>query len=369
MSSTVRASVTGPALLRPVRIRAVEARNRIWASPMCQYSVERRDGLPTDWHLVHLGSLARGGAGLVLTEATAVSPEGRITGWDLGLWNDAQRDALVPIVDFVHARGALAGVQLAHAGRKASTLPEWLGRGTQPREDGGWTTVGPSAVAFAGYAEPLALDEAGIALVVADFAAAARRAVEAGFDVVEVHAAHGYLLHQFLSPLSNRRTDAWGGPLEHRARLLLDVVRAVRAAVGEAVPVLVRLSGTDWEADGWTIEETAVVAGWAAAAGADWFDVSSGGTTPDAAVPVGPGYQVPLATAVRDATGLPVNAVGVIETAAQAEAIVASGAADAVMLARPLLRDPHLPLAWAAELGGDAPWPLQYRRARPRRAS
>lgn len=360
--------MTEAALFQPIRIRDLTVPNRIWVSPMCQYSADGRDGLATDWHLVHLGAFAQGGAGLVMTEATAVSPEARISSWDLGIWNDAQRDALAPIVAFLHARGAVAAVQLAHAGRKASTYPEWLGHGSQPHEDGGWTPVAPSAVAFQGYADPIALDEAGIAKVVADFADAARRAVEAGFDVIELHAAHGYLLHQFLSPLANHRTDAWGGSLEHRARLLLDVVRAVRAAVGERVPLLVRFSGTDWVAGGWTIEDTETVAGWAAAAGADWFDLSSGGIVADAKIPVGPGYQVPLAAAVRTATGLPVNAVGLIETAEQADAIVASGRADAVMLARPLLRDPHLPQAWAAELGVDVAWPVQYRRGKPRRS-
>jgi 2,4-dienoyl-CoA reductase-like NADH-dependent reductase (Old Yellow Enzyme family) len=360
--------VTDAALFQPVRIRSVSVPNRIWASPMCQYSADGRDGMPTDWHLAHLGSLARGGAGMVMTEATAVSPEGRITSWDLGIWNDEQRDALARIVDFLHARGTVAAVQLAHAGRKASTYPEWMGRGSQATSDGGWVPVGPSAVAFPGYTTPTELDGTGIAGVVADFAAAARRAVAAGFDVVELHAAHGYLLHQFLSPLSNHRSDAWGGSLEGRARLLLDVVRAVRAAVGEEVPVLVRFSGTDWAEGGWTIEDTETVAGWTADAGADWFDVSSGGTTPDARIPIGPGYQVPLASAVRTATGVPVNAVGMIETAEQAEAIVSSGRADAVMLARPLLRDPHLPLAWAAELGADVAWPVQYQRAKPRPA-
>ncbi|MBW4041857.1 MAG: NADH:flavin oxidoreductase/NADH oxidase [Acidobacteria bacterium] len=361
--------MTDAALFQPVRIRDLTVPNRVWVSPMCQYSAEGRDGVATDWHLVHLGALAQGGAGLVMTEATAVSPEGRISSWDLGIWNDAQRDALAPIVDFIHARGAIAAVQLAHAGRKASTYPEWRGRGSQAIEDGGWTTVGPSAIAFDGYAEPAALDEAGIRKVVSDFAAATHRAVDAGFDVVELHAAHGYLLHQFLSPLANRRTDAWGGSLEHRARLLLDVVRAVRGAVGESVPVLVRFSGTDWVEGGWTVEDTETVARWAAEAGADWFDVSSGGVVADARIPVGPGYQVPLATAVRTATGLPVNAVGLIETAEQAEAIVASGRADAVMLARALLRDPHLPQAWAAELGADLPWPVQYQRAKPHRSA
>jgi 2,4-dienoyl-CoA reductase-like NADH-dependent reductase (Old Yellow Enzyme family) len=361
--------VTDAALFQPVRIRDLTVPNRVWVSPMCQYSADELDGLPTDWHLVHLGALAQGGAGLVMTEATAVSPEGRISAWDLGIWNDAQRDAFRPIVEFIHARGAVAAAQLAHAGRKASTYPEWRGHGSQAPGDGGWTAVAPSPTAFEGYAEPVELDEEGIGKVVTDFGAAARRAVEAGFDAVELHAAHGYLLHQFLSPLANHRTDGWGGSLEHRARLLLDVVRAVRGAVGEAVPVLVRFSGTDWVEGGWTIEDTETVAGWAAQAGADWFDVSSGGVVAHARIPVGPGYQVPLATAVRTATGVPVNAVGMIETAAQAEAIVASGRADAVMLARPLLRDPHLPRAWAGELGADVAWPVQYRRAKPRRSS
>jgi 2,4-dienoyl-CoA reductase-like NADH-dependent reductase (Old Yellow Enzyme family) len=359
--------VTEAALFQPVRLRSLTVPNRVWVSPMCQYSADGLDGVATDWHLVHLGALAQGGAGLVMTEATAVSPEGRITSWDLGIWNETQRDALARVVRFIHERGALAAVQLAHAGRKASTLPEWRGSGSQPIAEGGWPTVAPSAVAFEGYATPEALDEDGIAKVVADFAAAARRAVDAGFDVLELHAAHGYLLHQFLSPLANRRQDGWGGSLEGRARLLLDVVRAVRAEVGD-VPLIVRFSGTDWIDGGWTIGDTEIVAGWAAAAGADWFDVSSGGVVGGADIPVGPGYQVPLATAVRTATGLPVNAVGLIETAEQAEAIVASGRADAVMLARPLLRDPHLPQAWAAELGTDVAWPVQYRRAKPRRA-
>lgn len=361
--------MTDAALFQPVRLRSLTVPNRVWVSPMCQYSADGLDGMPTDWHLVHLGALAQGGAGLVMTEATAVSPEGRISAWDLGIWNDAQRDAFARIVRFVHARGAVAAIQLAHAGRKASTYPEWRGEGTQAVSDGGWTTLAPSAEAFPGYAVPTALDEAGIAEVVGDFVAGARRAVDAGFDVLELHAAHGYLLHQFLSPLANRRTDGWGGSLEHRARLLLDVVRAVREEVGEDVPLIVRFSGTDWIDGGWAIEDTETVAGWAAAAGADWFDVSSGGVVTGADIPVGPGYQVPLATAVRTATGVPVNAVGMIRTAEQAEAIVASGRADAVMLARPLLRDPHLPQAWAAELGTEVGWPVQYRRAKPHRST
>ena len=353
-------------LFSPLDVRGLRLANRLWIAPMCQYSVEDEDGVPTDWHLVHLGSLARGGAGLVLTEATAVSPEGRISPQDTGIWTDEQAAAWTRIVDFAHGVGTPIGIQLAHAGRKASTWRPWAEHtGTVPADQGGWQPVAPSALPFPGYGAPSALDEAGIARVVADFASAAVRAAGAGFDVLELHAAHGYLLHQFLSPLSNARTDAYGGPLENRARLLLEVVRAVRAAV-PATPLFVRLSGTDWLEGGWTIEETVTVSGWAREAGADFFDISSGGNV-TAPIPLGPGYQVPLAEAVHVA-GLPASAVGLIQTAEQAEEIVATGRADAVMVARAALRDPHFPLAAATELGADIVWPVQYERARPRRA-
>lgn len=349
------------ALFSPVTVRGVEFANRVWVAPMCQYSVERRDGVPTDWHLAHLAGLARGGAGLVITEATAVSPEGRISPQDTGLWNDEQQAAWTRIVALAHDAGTPIGIQLAHAGRKASTWRPWADRrGSVPQEDGGWATVAPSAIPFPGYDDPVALDADGIRQVVDDFAEAARRSIEAGFDVLEVHAAHGYLLHQFLSPLSNHRTDGWGGSLERRARLLLEVVRAVRAVAGDA-PLLVRFSGTDWTDDGWTIADTVTVARWAHEAGADLFDVSSGGNVL-AEVPTGPGYQVPLAAAVR-ASGLPTSAVGMITEAEQAEEIVASGAADVVSLARPLLRNPFLPLEWEEALDGRASWPPQYERA------
>jgi 2,4-dienoyl-CoA reductase-like NADH-dependent reductase (Old Yellow Enzyme family) len=353
-------------LFDPIRLRGVDIRNRLWVAPMCQYSVEKRDGVPTDWHLVNLGSMAAGGAGLIVTEATAVSPEGRITDRDTGLWNDEQATAWARIVDYLHERGATAGIQLAHAGRKASTWPAWgtIARGTVPEAEGGWPTLGPSAVAFPGYAEPAVLDSAGIAGVVADFVAAARRAVQAGFDVLELHAAHGYLLHQFLSPLSNRRTDEFGGSLENRARLLLQVVTMVRAEVGQTVPLLVRFSATDYAVDGWTVDETAVVAGWAADAGADFFDVSSGGNVTGVQIPLSPGYQVPLARFVKESADVPVNAVGLITTAKQANEIIASGAADAVMLGREFLRDPHFPLRAAHELGVHLDyWPGPYLRA------
>ncbi|WP_369045845.1 NADH:flavin oxidoreductase/NADH oxidase [Sinomonas sp. P10A9] len=352
-------------LFTPVDIRDVQIRNRLWVSPMCQYSVEEWDGVPTDWHLAHLGSLARGGAGLVMTEASAVSPEGRITNWDTGIWNDSQAQVWRRIVDFIHGQGATAAVQLAHAGRKASTYREWSGHGTQSVEDGGWQTVAPSAVAFDGYAEPRELTQEEIRGVVADFAAAARRALGAGFDALEIHGAHGYLVHQFLSPLSNLRTDEYGGSLENRARLLLEIVRAVRAEAGDAVPLLVRLSATDWVDGGWNLDDTITVAGWAAAEGADWFDLSSGGLVARASIPVKPLYQVGFATAVRAGTGKPVNAVGLITKPEEAAQIVDNGEADAVMVAREFLRDPHFALRAAHELGVELDsWPPQYTRAK-----
>ncbi|MDQ4138038.1 MAG: NADH:flavin oxidoreductase/NADH oxidase, partial [Actinomycetota bacterium] len=296
--------MSNPRLFSPLTIRSVTFRNRLWVSPMCQYSVEEQDGVATDWHLAHLGSFARGGAGLVMAEATGVVPEGRITNWDLGLWNNDQRDALARIVRFVHSQGAAAGIQLAHAGRKASTYREWSGSGSQAVEDGGWQTVAPSAIAFDDLAMPRVLTSDEIDGVVRAFADAAARALDAGFDVLEIHAAHGYLLHQFLSPLSNIRTDEYGGSLQNRARLLLRVVRAVREVSGESVPVFVRLSATDWADGGWDLNSTVVVAALARDAGADHFDISSGGLVADAQVPVGPGYQVPFAQAVRSRTGV-----------------------------------------------------------------
>ena len=360
------ASAAAPALFDPISLRGVTIRNRLWVAPMCQYSVEKRDGVPTDWHLVHLGSMAAGGAGLIVTEATAVSPEGRISPQDTGIWAGEQTTAWTRIVDHLHRQGATAGIQLAHAGRKASTWPAWgaAARGSVPADQGGWPALAPSAVAFPGYAEPEALDLAGIETVIADFTAAARRALDAGFDVLELHAAHGYLLHQFLSPLSNHRTDEFGGSLANRARLLLRIVAAVRAEAGESVPLLVRFSGTDYATDGWTVAETATVAGWAAEAGADFFDISSGGNVTGVHIPLGPGYQVPLARYVKDTAAVPVNAVGLITTAEQANDIVASGSADAVMLGREFLRDPHFALRAAHELGVHLDyWPGQYQRA------
>lgn len=356
--------MTTPALFEPLTLRGTTFRNRLWVAPMCQYSVEERDGVPTDWHLVNLGGMARGGAGLVMTEATAVLPEGRISPWDTGLWNDQQRDAWRRIVDFIHSQGAPAGIQLAHAGRKASTHRGLEGRGPVEREHGGWDPLGPSTLAFPGLAQPLAMSQEQIAHAVAAFGAAARRAVEAGFDVLEVHGAHGYLVHEFLSPLSNDRTDDYGGDLAGRARLLLEIIREVRAVAGEDIAVFVRLSATDWmEPEGWTLEQTIEVSRWAREAGADLVDISTGGNVADATIPVGPGYQVPFAAAVREQAEVPTSAVGLVTEPHLAEHIVASGQADAVMAGREFLRDPHFALRAAHELGHDIDyWPFQYAR-------
>jgi 2,4-dienoyl-CoA reductase-like NADH-dependent reductase (Old Yellow Enzyme family) len=351
-------------LFSPLTLRGTTFRNRAWVSPMCQYS--STDGHPSDWHLVHLGSLARGGAGLVVQEATAVTPEGRISPWDAGIWNDAQAADYERIAAFVRGQGAVAGIQLAHAGRKGSARRPWDGRGWVPEADGGYPTVAPSAVAFGNAPVPEELDEEGIAAVVSAFGAAARRSLAAGFDLVEIHAAHGYLLHEFLSPLSNLRTDRYGGDLAGRSRLLLEVVRSVRDVWPQDRPVLVRLSATDWVPGGWDVGETVEVARLLAAEGVDLVDVSSGGLSPDQQIDLRPGYQVPFARAVREGGGLPVAAVGLITGAAQAEAVVADGSADAVVMAREMLRNPHWPLLAAAELGADLDlWPPQYRRAIP----
>lgn len=350
-------------LFSPLTLRSVTVRNRLWVSPMCMYSAV--DGVVQEWHHTHLAQFASGGAGLVVAEATAVVPEGRISPRDAGLWTDAQRDAWAPIVAAIHARGAAAGIQLAHAGRKASTWWPWAERrGTVPVTEGGWRTTAPSAIAFDGFDAPDALDAAGIDAVVDGFAAAARRAIAAGFDVLELHGAHGYLLHQFLSPLSNLRDDEYGGPLENRARLLLRVVDAVRAAVGDDVPVFVRISATDHADGGFTPEEAAVVGDWATAHGADLIDVSSGGLVAHQRISVFPGYQVPLAETVRQGGRIPVTAVGLITAAAQAEQVLTEGAADAIFAGREWLRDPHFALRAAHELGAEVAWPPQYDRAR-----
>ncbi|MFT7836176.1 NADH:flavin oxidoreductase/NADH oxidase [Saccharothrix sp. BKS2] len=350
-------------LFSPLTTRSVTLPNRIAVSPMCQYSA--RDGHPDEWHLVHLGSRAVGGAGLVFTEATAVQAVGRISPEDTGLWDDAHIASWRPIAEFVRAHGAVAGVQLAHAGRKASTWSPFAdGRGGVADADGGWTPVAPSAVAFHdSYRTPDELDREGIARVVADFAAAARRAVDASFQVVEVHAAHGYLLHEFLSPLSNSRTDAYGGSLENRTRLTREVTAAVREAVGDDVPVFARISATDWVEGGWSAEDSVVLARDLAELGVDLVDVSTGGNVPAADIPVGPGYQVRFAETVRRKADVPTGAVGMITDARQAEQVLADGSADLVLLGRELLRDPYWPLHAAQQLGVRTNPPKQYARA------
>ena len=351
-------------LFTPLTLRGTTIRNRIWVAPMCQYSSDM--GHPNDWHLVHLGALARGGSGLVMQEATAVTPGGRITPSDAGIWDDLQADAYSQITLFIREQGAVPGIQLAHAGRKASTERPWVGDGYVEVHEGGWQTVGPSSVAFGDWPAPRELSTDEIAALVRAFADAARRSVLAGYEVVEIHAAHGYLLHQFLSPLSNHRTDEYGGDLEGRGRFLVEVVDAVRAVWPEKRPLFVRLSATDWAPDGWDVPEAVELSKRLAGHGVDLIDVTSGGLVPAARIQVEPGYQVPFARAVREGAGLPVSAVGLIVTPEQADQILVNRAADAVMLARELLRNPHWPWTAAQRLGDKAPMPPQYRRAQPR---
>ncbi|MEY4458115.1 MAG: hypothetical protein RIS25_708 [Actinomycetota bacterium] len=359
--------MTIPALFQPLTLRSTTIPNRIWLSPLCEYSAGF-DGIPTDWHMVHLGQVAIGRAGLVMAEATAIEPAGRISPHDVGIWNDAQRDAWKPITAFIRSQGSVPAIQLAHAGRKGSSAPGWGVdyEGTANPEQGGWQTVAPSAVAFTGYDAPIELTTTEIDTLVAQWAAAARRALDAGFEVIEVHAAHGYLLHEFLSPLTNFRTDNYGGSLDNRARIVLEVIQAVRAETGPEVPMFVRFSATDWTDEGLQPAEVEQVAVWAHEAGADFMDISTGGIQGGIHIPTGPGYQVRFAESVRRASNVPTNAVGQITTPEQANEIVASGAVDAVMLGRELMRDPHFALRAATTLGYDMPyWPPQYLRAKP----
>ena len=351
-------------LFSPFQLRSVLFPNRIGVSPMCEYSSE--DGFANDWHLVHLGARAQGGAGLVMTEASAVTPEGRISNRDLGIWKDAHIEKLAQIARFIHAQGARCGVQLAHAGRKGSMTAPFGGERLLTPEEGRWEPLGPSAIAFSStHAVPKELDEAEIAGVVSAFADAAKRADKAGFDFVEIHAAHGYLLHEFLSPLANQRTDQYGGSFDNRIRLALEVVDAVRAAWPNRLPLFVRISATDWAEGGWSPDESVALARRLGEHGVDLVDVSSGGQVPNAKIPVGPGFQVPFAARIRKEAGIPTAAVGMITQPQQASEIIASGEADIVLLAREMLRDPYWPLHAAAALGETASWPVQYLRAAP----
>jgi 2,4-dienoyl-CoA reductase-like NADH-dependent reductase (Old Yellow Enzyme family) len=352
-------------LFTPLKLRQVTFRNRIFVSPMCQYS--SRDGMPTDWHLVHLGSRAVGGAGLVMVEATAVTPEGRISPADSGIWSDIHGQAFRRITAFIVERGAVPAIQLAHAGRKASTAAPWDGDEYVPPEAGGWQPIAPSAIPFGPTSPvPREITQQDIAQTIDAFRIATRRSLDAGFQVVELHVAHGYLLHEFLSPLSNHRSDEYGGSLENRMRLPLEVAQAVRAVWPAQYPLLVRISATDWKDGGWDLEQSVVFAQRLKDLGVDLIDCSSGGMVPDAKIAVGPGFQVPFAERIRREVGIATGAVGLVTKPEQAEEIIANGKADVVLLGREFLRDPYWPLHAAHALGADVEWPKQYARAKRR---
>jgi 2,4-dienoyl-CoA reductase-like NADH-dependent reductase (Old Yellow Enzyme family) len=354
-----------PHLFTPLPLRSLTLANRIIVSPMCEYSSV--DGFANDWHFVHLGSRAVGGAALVFTEATAVTPEGRISPDDLGIWNDAHVAMLERIVSFVHGQRAAAGVQLAHAGRKGSTLAPFKGQAAIPASAGGWVPVGPTADPFSEtYPVPRALLSSEMPVIVEAFTAAARRALAAGFDVIEIHAAHGYLIHEFLSPLSNTRTDQYGGSFDNRVRLCLEVVDGVRRVWPERLPLFVRLSATDWVEGGWDVEQSIVLCRLLRERGVDVVDCSSGGNVATAEIPLGPGYQTPFAAQIRKGADIATGTVGLITSPEQADHVIRTGQADCVLLARELLRDPYWPLRAARELGHATPWPVQYLRAAPK---
>ncbi len=352
-------------LFTPIKIRDLEFKNRIFVSPMCQYSA--KDGIPNDWHLVHLGSRAVGGAGLVLTEATAVSPEGRISPADLGIWSNEQVSAFKRITNFIKSQGAVPGMQLAHAGRKASTKIPWDGDGEVTKENGDWQTIAPSAMPFSEtYPKPKEMTKDEIRMVVEQFREAARRSVDAGFQVAEIHMAHGYLLHQFLSPLSNHRKDEYGGELKNRMRFPLEVAKAVRETWPQNLPVFVRISVTDWVDGGWDLPQSIELSKELKQVGIDLIDSSTGGVVPGAKIPIAPGYQVKFAEAIRAEAKILTGAIGLITDAPQAENILVTGQADVVFMAREFLRDPYFPLHAAKILGDDPQYPVQYLRAKPR---
>ncbi|MFV8345543.1 NADH:flavin oxidoreductase/NADH oxidase [Flavobacterium sp. ZB4P13] len=350
-------------LFSPLQIKSILLKNRIVISPMCQYSAQ--DGFANDWHLVHLGSRATGGAGLIIQEATAVSPEGRISPEDLGLWKDEHIEKMQQINRFIVSQNSVPGIQLAHAGRKASAASPWNGGRKLDETKGGWDTVAPSAVGYHDNEKtPIALDKTGIQKVISDFRSATKRAVQAGFQILEIHAAHGYLLHQFLSPLSNFRTDEFGGSFENRIRLTIEVVESVQSEWPENLPLFVRISATDWAEGGWNLEESVQLSKILKEKGVDLIDVSSGGLVSHQQIPLGPNYQVPFAESIKKETGIRTGAVGLITEAVQAEEIVASGKADVVLFARESLRNPNLGLKFAEELQADIQWPKQYERAK-----
>lgn len=350
-------------LFSPLTLKKITFRNRIVISPMCQYSSV--DGFASDWHLVHLGSRAVGGAGLIIQEATAISPEARISREDLGIWKDEHIEKLQQITSFIRQQGAVAGIQLGHAGRKASVYRPWDGGGQVAESEGGWKPVAPSAIAFSEKDDsPVALDKAGIQKVIADFKEAAGRSFRAGYEVLEIHAAHGYLIHQFFSPLSNNRTDEYGGSFENRTRILLEVLEAVQEVWPSELPIFVRISATDWVENGWDVEQSVELAKLLKTKGVDIIDTSSGGLTSYAKIQAGPNYQVPFADQIKNAADVQTGAVGIITEAHQAEEILQKGQADLIFIARESLRDPYFPIHAAKVLGDEITWPVQYERAR-----
>ncbi len=349
-------------LFEPLKIREIEFRNRVWVSPMCQYSAV--DGVVAEWHRIHLGSFATGGSGLVMVEATGVSAEARISVGCPGIWNQVQADAFRPIIDFAHIMGTKIGIQLAHAGRKGSTMIPWADHEIASKDDGGWQTVAPSPISFRDFPRPREMSESDIQDVIADFVNGAKKAISVGFDVLEIHAAHGYLLHQFYSPLSNERGDSFGGDFNGRIKLLLDVVRAVRECMPEGMPLFVRISATDWVEGGWDSNQSIQLAFKLKDLGVDLIDVSSGGLVHNATIPVSPGYQVQFSAEIKKQVGILTSAVGLITGAKQAADIIELGQADAVMLAREMLRNPRWAMQAAEELGERIEWPLQLERAR-----
>jgi 2,4-dienoyl-CoA reductase-like NADH-dependent reductase (Old Yellow Enzyme family) len=350
-------------LFSTLKIRNTELKNRIAVSPMCQYSSE--NGMPTDWHFVHLGSRAVGGASLVITEATAVSPEGRISPDDAGIWNEKHAEAYKRITAFISSQNSVPGIQLAHAGRKASTYSPWKGKGEVKAKDGGWQTIGPSSIPFAeNYPQPKEMSKNDIKEVISQFKDAAVRSITAGFQLIELHFAHGYLVHEFLSPISNHRKDEYGGSLENRSRLALEITEAVRMVLPETTPLFVRISASDWTENGWDIDQSVQLAKCLKDTGVDLIDCSSGGNVSGARIPVGPGYQVPFAERIKQEAGILTGAVGFITSPVQAETIIRTGQADIVLLAKEMLRDPHWPLHAAKKLNSEIVWPNQYLRAK-----
>ncbi|MCX6170348.1 MAG: NADH:flavin oxidoreductase/NADH oxidase [Ignavibacteriales bacterium] len=350
-------------LFSPLKIREIEFKNRIFVSPMCQYSSE--DGTPNDWHFVHLGSRAVGGAALVVVEATAVSPEGRISPEDSGIWSEKHVEGFKKITDFIKEQNSVPGIQIAHAGRKASTYSPWNGNGEVTKKNGGWQTLGPSEIPYADdYPKPKKLGKDEIQKIIMQFKNGAERSIRAGFQIIEIHMAHGYLVHEFLSPLSNNRTDEYGGSFENRTRLSIEITKAVREVIPTHLPLFIRISSTDWVEGGWDLDQSVQLAKKLKEAGADLIDCSSGGNIKKAVIPAGPNYQIPFAEKIRNEAKIFTSGVGFITQAEQAEQIIASGKADAVFLARELLRDPYWPLHAAKQLNVDVEWPKQYLRAK-----